>query len=282
MLVPRLRYQRPLLVCGMSFQEKAKYFRSLHVPVLVLPNAWDPASARLIEHAGAKAIAIGSAGVAWAHGKRDGHLTREEAVEAVRRIVQVVSIPVTADIESGYDDVAATIRGIVEAGAVGCNLEDSPGPNGTGLVEKDLYADRIRAARETGGDIFINARTDVFLNEVGAPETRLKQAIERGNFYREAGADCIFVPGVTDEATIQQLVSEIDAPLNVLIRANSPKIQRLREIGVVRASAGPRIAEAAHAATLAAAREMLERGTYDSMKHGLYFGDVENIIAEKR
>ena len=255
---------------------KAEVLRSLHIPILILPNAWDPASARLIEHAGAKAIATGSAGVAWAHGKRDGQLTREEAVRAVERIVEVVSVPVTADIESGYDDVTATVRAIWGAGAVGINLEDSAGPE---LVDAEEHADRVRAARAAAPEIVINARTDVFLNEVGPAETRLKRAVERGNHYRAAGADCIFVPGVTDEATIAQLVKEIDAPLNILIRANSPRIQRLKEIGVARASAGPRIAEAAHAATLAAAREMLERGTYDTMKHGLYFGDVENIVA---
>ena len=263
----------------MTHAEKAEYFRSLHKPILVLPNAWDPASARMIVHAGAKAIATGSAGVAWAHGKRDGHLSREEAVAAVQRIVRVVSVPVTADVESGYGDVAATVRAIVEAGAVGINLEDSPGADEEPLVAPELHADRIRAAREAGSEIVINARTDVFLNEVGPAETRLERAIERGNHYRAAGADCIFVPGVTDESIIQQLVKEIDAPLNVLIRANSPRMQKLKELGVARASAGPRIAEAAHAATLAAAREMLERGTYETMKHGLYFGDVENIIA---
>ena len=270
----------------MTQKEKAAHFRSLHVPVLVLPNAWDPASARLIEHAGARAVAIGSAGVAWSYGKRDGELTREEAVEAVRRIVRVVSVPVTADMESGYDDVRETTRAVVEAGAVGINLEDAPGAHGEALDDSQMHADKLQAARDAaaaaGCDIVINARTDVFLAEVGEPESRLEHAITRANLYRQAGADCIFVPGVTDEATIESLVRAIDAPLNVLIRANSPKIQRLKELGVARASAGPRIAETAHAATLASAREMLERGSYDLLKHGLYFGDIENIVRGPR
>jgi 2-methylisocitrate lyase-like PEP mutase family enzyme len=274
----------PVMVhCGMNQKEKAEYFRSLHVPVLVLPNAWDAGSARMIEHAGAHAVALSSAGVAWSLGKRDGGLTRDEAVAAVERVVKVVSIPVTADVECGYDDVEATVRAIVAAGAVGVNLEDSPGTNGQPLVETKVHVERVRAARAAaeaaGGDIVINARTDVFLSEVGPPEERLAHALERAKLYRKAGADCIFVPGVTDEETIGALVKGIDAPLNVLIRANSPRITRLKELRVARASAGPRLAEGAHAATLAMAREMLERGTYETMRHGLYFGDVENIIS---
>lgn len=252
------------------------------MPVLVLPNAWDAGSARMVEHAGAFAVALGSAGIAWSYGKRDGRLTRAETIEVVQRVVRAVQVPVTVDIESGYDDVAATVRAIVEAGAVGINIEDSPGTNGDPLIDAELHAQRVQTAREAAlsvdGDVVINARTDVFLAEVGAVEDRHAHALERARRYREAGADCIFVPGVTDEPTIGSLVQGIDGPVNVLLRANSPRIGKLKELGVARASAGPRLAEAAHAATIAMARELLEYGTYDTMKHGLYFGDVENIV----
>jgi 2-methylisocitrate lyase-like PEP mutase family enzyme len=272
-----------LYIAHMSQKDRAAQFRSMHVPVLVLPNAWDAGSARMIEHAGAPAIALGSAGIAWSLGKRDGKLTLSEVVDVARRVTRVATIPVTVDVESGYEDAAATARAMVELGVVGINLEDSPGRNGELLVTADEHAARIeaarKAARDAGGDLVINARTDVFLSEVGPAETRLERALERARTYRRAGADCIFVPGVTDEATIGELAAGIDAPLNVLLRANSPRIGKLKELGVARASAGPRLAEAAHAATLAMAREMLERGTYEGMKHGLYFGDVENIIA---
>jgi 2-methylisocitrate lyase-like PEP mutase family enzyme len=266
----------------MTQSEKTSLFRNLHTPVLVLPNAWDAGSARMIEHAGAHAIALGSAGIAWSYGKRDGKLTRQETIDVVQRVVRAVKVPVTVDIESGYDDVAATVRAIVECGAVGINLEDSPGLDGELLVDPEVHIQRIararEAARSAGGDVVINARTDVFLAEVGAPESRLEHALTRARLYCEAGADCIFIPGVTDETTIGSLVRGIDAPLNVLLRANSPRISKLKELGVARASAGPRVAEGALAAALAMAREMLEYGTYESMKHGLYFGDIENIV----
>jgi 2-methylisocitrate lyase-like PEP mutase family enzyme len=270
----------------MTQKEKAVAFRKLHTPVLVLPNAWDAGSARMIEHAGAHAIALGSAGIAWSYGKRDGKLTLSEVVDVVQRVVRVVTVPVTVDVESGYDDVAATVRAIVDAGAVGINLEDSPGIDGELLVSAEAHAERVQIARETaaraGADIFINARTDVFLSEVGEPQSRLEHTLRRAEIYVRAGADGIFVPGVTDEDLIAELVKGVSAPLNILLRANSPRIAKLKELGVMRASAGPRLAEAAHAATVAMAREMLERGTYETMKHGLYFGDVENIVDPAR
>jgi 2-methylisocitrate lyase-like PEP mutase family enzyme len=262
--------------------EKAEQFRRLHVPTLVLPNAWDAASARLIEQAGAKAIATGSAGISWALGYRDGSMPRDEAIDAVRRIVRVVQVPVTADIESGYGDVAGTVKTIVEAGVVGINLEDSPGENGQPLIDPDVHAARIRAAREAaasiGGDVVINARTDVFLNEVGPVESRLDHAVQRAGIYGAAGADCIFIPGVVDAAIIAQLVQRINAPINIVIRKNSPPIDELRRLGVARVSAGPRIAEVAYTAALAAARELLEPGTYASLQSALPFDEMDRLF----
>ena len=193
----------------MNQSDRAAYFRQLHTKrPLVLPNAWDAASARVIELAGALGIATTSAGVSWSCGRADGQkLRREEMIQAIRYVVQTVAVPVTADIESGYGsgsthDVAETVRALVAIGAVGINLEDSPGRDGEVLLAPDAHVERIRAAREAaraaGGDLVINARTDVYLMQVGAPETRFDRAVQRANLYRAAGADCLFVPGVID------------------------------------------------------------------------------------
>ena len=143
----------------------------------------------------------------------------------IRYIVQTVGVPVTADVESGYgtgstEDVAETVKAVIDAGAAGINLEDSPGRGGEPLMAPEIHAERIRAAREAalaaGGDLVINARTDPYLLKVGAPETRFDEAVRRGRIYREAGADCIFVPGVIDAEEIAALVEAIGGPVNVL------------------------------------------------------------------
>lgn len=186
-------------------RDQAAYFRHLHTNrPLVLPNAWDAASARVIELAGALAIGTTSAGTSWTYGRRDGHqLHRDEMIQMLRYIAQTVNVPVNADIEGGYgtgstEDVAETTRAVVAAGGVGINLEDSPGQRGEPLLAPAAHAERIRAARQAvlaaGGDAVINARTDVYLLQVGAPETRFGEAVRRANIYRAAGADCLFVP----------------------------------------------------------------------------------------
>jgi 2-methylisocitrate lyase-like PEP mutase family enzyme len=252
---------------------------------LVLPNAWDAASARVIELAGAAAIATTSAGVSWTYGRGDGQkMRREEMLEVVRRIVSTVEVPVTADVEGGYgtgsiNDVEQTVRAVTASGAVGINLEDSPGLNGEILLPAEAHADRIRAAREaaraTGGDLVINARTDVYLMQVGAPETRFDEAVRRAKVYQAAGADCVFVPGVTDGATIGALVRAIDGPINIMAGPNAPTISELGKLGVARVSVGPRIAEAALAATKAAALELLQQGTYRELERALPFSEVD-------
>src|SRR5437899_3449980 len=184
--------------------QRAAALRRLHQGpgILVLPNAWDVASARLIETAGFPAVATTSAGVAFALGYPDGErISRGEMAEAVRRIAARVRVPVTADMEAGYgrtpQSAAATARAVIAAGAVGMNLEDAPA-DGDGLLDVALQADRIRAACDAaasaGVPLVINARTDVFLARIGAPETRLAHAVSRLNAYRAAGADSLFAP----------------------------------------------------------------------------------------
>lgn len=274
----------------MSQSDRAAYFRQLHIKrSLVLPNAWDAASARVIELAGALAIASTSAGVSWSHGRGDGQkLRREEMIQGIRYMVQTVAVPVTADIEGGYGsgstrDVAETVHALIAIGAVGINLEDSPGHDGEVLLAPEVHAERIRAAREAalaaGGDLLINARTDVYLFQVGAPETRFDAAVERANLYRAAGADCVFVPGVIDADTIAALVRAIDGPLNIMAMPGPPGASQLGQLGVARVSVGPAIAQAALATTRRAARELLEQGTYGTPEDSLPFGEVNGMFA---
>ncbi|MGH7526335.1 MAG: isocitrate lyase/PEP mutase family protein [Gemmatimonadales bacterium] len=274
----------------MSQADRAAHFRRLHATrPLVLPNAWDAASARVIELAGAPAIASTSAGVSWSLGRSDGQrLERAEMIEVIRRMVQAVTVPVTADIEGGYGsgstaDVAETVRAMIEVGAVGINLEDSPGLNGQVLLAPDRQAERIRAARAaaraTGVDLVINARTDVYLMQAVPSGKRFDESVRRGKLYLAAGADCLFVPGVVDAETIGALVKAIDGPLNVMAGPGAPTTKRLGQLGVARVSVGPAITLAALAATQRAARELIDRGTYGALEDAMPFGEVNSMFA---
>lgn len=269
----------------MDIQRKAVYFRELHQRrPLILPTAWDAASARAMELAGASAIATTSAGVSWALGRGDGQtLQRDEMIQAVRRIVEAVTIPVTVDIEGGYgngsvQDIAETTRAVIDAGAVGINLEDSPGVEGALLLEPDIHAERIRTARATaasmGIDLVINARTDVYLLAVGAPETRLDEAVRRANLYHDAGADCLFVPGVIDVETIRQLVEAINGPVNIMAMPGAPTVPQLGELGVARVSFGPALMQAMLTTTQEMVSELLDRGTYQKLESSQSFATI--------
>jgi 2-methylisocitrate lyase-like PEP mutase family enzyme len=270
----------------------ATTFRRLHRPqdgaILILPNAWDALSARVIEQAGARAIATTSAGVSWALGRPDGQgLARNEMVEAVRRIASAVRIPVTADVESGYgsgspEDVADTVRAVVDAGAVGINLEDAPGHGGEPLLRQEEHAARIAAARAAGGpELFINARVDVYLKEAGAESGRFDATVRRALTYTAAGADGVFVPGVVDASTIARLVQAIGAPVNVMASYGAPSVGELAGLGVVRVSVGPAITRAAMATIRAAARELLGTGTYDALVGGIPFAEANALFSAR-
>ena len=276
----------------MKQSDRVAYFRQLHTKrPLILPNAWDAASARVIELAGAMAIATTSAGVSWTFGRSDGQkLRREEMIQAIRNIVQTVAIPVTADVEGGYGsgsthDVAETVKAVIAIGAAGINLEDSPGRSGQALLTPAEHAERIRAARETasatGGDLVINARTDVYLFQVGAPETRFDAAVQRANLYHAAGADCLFVPGVIDADTIAALARAINGPLNIMAMAGAPSAPQLGQLGVARVSVGSALTQAALATAQRAARELLEQGTYSTLEDSLPFGEINGMFAHR-
>lgn len=270
-----------------SQQQQAHQFRQLHTAgVVVLPNAWDVASARLVEEAGASAIATTSAGVAWSLGAADGEaLDRSQVADVARRIVAEVDVPVTVDLEAGYgashDELAASVHAVLAAGAVGINLEDA---QATGLRDCHAQAERIAVVRATadsaGVALFINARTDTYLQSVGDSGDRLAETVRRAERYLAAGADGVFVPGVLDPDTLHALVRQIPAPLNVMAGPGGPSVTELAELGVRRVSVGMGIAQAAYALVRRAARELLQHGTYDTLQDGLGYAELNAVFSE--
>ncbi|HET9137739.1 isocitrate lyase/phosphoenolpyruvate mutase family protein [Actinophytocola sp.] len=267
---------------------KASTLRALHDgPALVLPNAWDAGSAVLIAQAGAKAIATTSGGISWALGYSDGqNLTRADMVESVRRIADAVQVPVTADVEGGYgpapEDIAATVEAIIGAGAVGVNLEDSRAPGGP-LFEVAEQAERLRAGRtaaERAGlpGLVINARTDVFLFQIGEPGGRFDDVVARAAAYAEAGADCLFVPGLVDLAELERLVRAVSLPVNVMAGPGAPNVADFEAKGVRRVSVGSGITQAAYTVAQRAATELLTKGSYGELDGALGFGDIDPLF----
>ena len=230
-------------------KKKAESFRALHTGpgAVLLPNVWDAASARIVESAGFPAVATTSAGIAFAQGFPDGQkIPREQMFAAIAQIVKAVNVPVTADVEAGYGQTAEraseTARNVIEAGAVGMNFEDATGEPGRPLTELPLQLERVKAVRETaaalGIPLVLNARTDVYLLQVGEPAGRYDEAVRRLAAYRDAGADCVFVPGLRDLQTIKRLVADLSCPVNVLGVPGSPSVNELAEVGVKRISLG--------------------------------------------
>ncbi|UUU40195.1 isocitrate lyase/PEP mutase family protein [Streptomyces sp. NBC_00162] len=260
----------------------ARAFADLHSPAkpLALPNAWDVASARLVEAAGAAAVATTSAGVAWSLGSPDGDaLARDRALDLIARVAAAVSVPVTADIESGFGAdpaaVAETVAGVLAAGAVGINIED-------GTRAPAEHAERVAAARSAadaaGVPLYINARVDTYLRGLGDPATRLDETLARAAAYLRAGATGVFVPGVTDPATVAELAKGIDAPLNVLVGPGAPSVAELGALGVARVSLGSWVAEAAYAVVRRATEELVSGGTYGSLAGSLPYGELNSLL----
>jgi 2-methylisocitrate lyase-like PEP mutase family enzyme len=271
-------------------QERAVAFREMHSgsKILILPNAWDVASARIFEVAGFGAIGTTSAGVAASLGYPDGErVPFREMLRVVQRIAEGVMIPVTADIEAGYGvtegAVAETVKSIIRAGAVGINLEDGTDDPHLPLVDLSSHAAKVSAARQAaataGVPIVINARTDAYLLEVGEPTSRLEETIGRANAYLAAGADCIFVPGLGDAETIATLVREIAAPINILAGRSVPTIPELAELGVARVSVGSGLMRAALTLAQRAAEELLASGTYTSFtEHTIAHDELNKLL----
>ncbi len=253
----------------MSIQDRATAFHRLHAPgqLLVLPNAWDAASARLMESLGATAIATTSAGLCWAHGYADGRsIPLDVMLGAVAEIVRVTSLPVSVDVEGGYSAepkrVAETVSALIGVGAVGVNLEDGKAP-------PDLLAAKItavkQAANRSGVDLFVNARTDVFLKRLTPPERAADETIARGRRYAEAGCDGFFVPGLSEPGAIRAIVGAVQLPVNVLVLPSLPPVAELRACGVRRLSAGSAVCAAAAGAARRAVKQLLVEGRYEGL-----------------
>jgi 2-methylisocitrate lyase-like PEP mutase family enzyme len=252
----------------MTQSQKAEQFLALHhgPAPLVLPNAWDAASARVIEDLGFPAIATTSAGIANSLGYPDGkRISRGEMLAAISRIVAAVRVPVSADIEAGYGEtpeaVADTIRAVLAAGVIGVNLEDA-------MADIHLQEERIQAAREAaraaGIPLVLNARTDVYLLAGGDENARFEDAVRRSNAYLLAGADCAYPIGARGAPLIAALVAAIQGPVNVLAGPGAPSIPELQSLGVARVSFGAFLARAAMGLTRRIARELLHSGAYSS------------------
>lgn len=253
--------------------QNGQIFRKLHAEsgVVLMPNAWDAGSARMLAAAGFSAIGTTSAGIAFARGlpDYDGRVTRPEMLDCVGRITAAVDLPVSADLEAGYgiapQDVAQTIALFIQAGVVGGNIEDCSGDARCPLFDAGLASERIAAARQaadsSGFPFTLTARTDCYLAGVDDP---FSEAVRRSNAYRAAGADCLFVPGIKDAATIAALVREIDGPLSVVmgLAGTTLTVAELAALGVKRISIGGSLARATFGLIRRAAQEMREQGSF--------------------
>ena len=276
-----------------SQAELGRQFLDLHrgPKILVLPNAWDVASARIFEEAGFPAIATTSAGVAFSLGYPDGEkIPRQEMLAAVRRVAEAVRVPATADVEAGFgntpEEVADTAREVIAAGAVGMNLEDGvedrPGYLADLNRQKETIQAILEAARSARVPFVLNARTDIFLYGIGPKETRVARAIERLNAYRLAGAQSLFAPGVKDEETISRLARELAGPLNILAVAGTPPVAELQRLGVARVTVGSGPMRATLGFLQRMARELRENGEFSLMTEAaLPYADTNRLMERK-
>jgi 2-methylisocitrate lyase-like PEP mutase family enzyme len=262
----------------------ASRFRKLHQGpgLLLLPNAWDAGSAKIIESVGATAIATSSAGVAWSRGYPDGDaLPIDQLLTSVREIARTIRVPLTVDIEGGYSADAAAVgevvAGVIDAGAVGINIED-------GCAAPELLCAKIAAARQrallSGIDLFINARTDVYLRDLAIGDAAIEEVVRRGQLYRAAGCDGIFVPGLSDTREIQAIAKAIDPlPLNIMAVPHLPSLAILQDSGVRRLSAGAAIALAAAASTTRLAAAFLAGSSETIFDNAAEYGDMNQLFS---
>src|SRR5713101_3234085 len=272
-----------------SQSEKARRFRALHERegVFVIPNPWDVGSARILAALGFEALATTSLGMAVALGKRDGAVSRDDALAHCRAIVGATDLPVSADLENGYGDdpatVAETIRLAAATGLAGGSIEDVAGHAGGRVYDREHAAERIRAAAEEVRALpfpfMLTARAENYL--VGRPD--LKDTISRLQAYQEAGADVLYAPGLTSSDDIAALVHSVDRPVNVIMGLQGVRLNlaTLSSIGVKRVSVGSALSRAALGAFLRAAREMRERGTFEFADEAVSFREIMAMF-EKR
>ncbi|MDG6958523.1 MAG: isocitrate lyase/phosphoenolpyruvate mutase family protein [Nitrososphaerota archaeon] len=269
--------------------EKAEAFRRLHdrKDVLVLPNAWDVPSARVFEDEGFPAVATSSAGMLVSLGYPDGEgIPHGEFVGAVGRIARVLSVPLNADVVGGFGDspegVARSVKAVVEAGAVGINIEDfAHGSKELLPLRSQLERLRslIRLREETGVPFVINARTDAIRFAVGDEGAKMREAIRRAEAYRDLGVDCVYPMGLSSADSISAFVKTLDFPVNVMVRKGLPPVPELKRLGVARVSFGPSASYAALGLLRRASREVREKGTYGNLTEGAITFDELNALA---
>jgi 2-methylisocitrate lyase-like PEP mutase family enzyme len=275
-----------------SQKEKAEDFRALHhgKRILVLPNAWDVPSARVFEDAGFPAVATSSAGMLVSLGYPDGEVvSRDEFVSAVGRIARVLNVPLSADVVAGFGkttkEVVATVRAILKTGAVGINIEDFAHATKK-LYPMERQIENVKAIRKlaetTGIPLVINARTDALRFADGDEEARVKEGMRRAIAYKDAGADCVYPMGLTDANSIARFVKALDFPINVMVRKGLPPVSELQRLGVARVSFGPTPSYAAIGLLKRAAKEVLEKGTFENLVDGAITFDELNALAVPR
>lgn len=268
---------------------KAATLAALHVPgdPVLFANVWDVPSARIVAAAGYPALATSSAGCAWAMGYADGQgIDRRSMVDWCGRIAAAVDLPVTFDLENGYGDepeeVATCVAQMIEAGGVGCNIEDSDGLTGHTVYGFDMAVMRIAAgaaaAAERDVPIVLNARTDVFFPTNKAIDDPLGEAIRRGNAFLEAGAGCVFVPFTTDLEVMAKLVEGIDGPVNTLAVPGGPSAKQMAEVGIARVSIGGGFSRAAYGLVQRGAEELRDQGTQGFLDGSIPHGDVNKMM----
>lgn len=277
-------------------RENATLFRAFHggFEPLVLPNAWDVASARIFEEAHFAAVATTSAGIAFSCGYPDGeHIPLGRMLDAITRICNAVSVPVTADLEAGYgsspEEVERAAQFAIEAGVVGLNIQDGTNSPDSPLADLPCQLEKLKAVRRVsarmGVDVVLNARVDVYLRRVGSAAEQLAETLLRGEAYREAGADCIFVPGLHDKKIISALVRQLGLPINILAGSGCPTVGELQELGVARITLGSGPMRATCSLLQRMSREILTEGTYsmleDIVSHATMNGLMRNGHAQR-
>jgi 2-methylisocitrate lyase-like PEP mutase family enzyme len=265
-------------------------FRGLHESgCFALPNPWDIGTAIYLEHLGFEALATTSAGFAFSHGKRDGGVPRDEMLAHIREIVEATTLPVNADFLAGYadkpEDVAANVRLCVATGVAGLSIEDNTGRADTPLYEKKLAIDRIHTARsaidESGSGVVLTGRCEAWL--VHDPDP-FRTVLDRLAAYAEAGADCLYAPGVSKPDEIKQIVKTVSPkPVNVLVSGfnHQLSLSQLADLGVRRISVGSGLALAAWGTFLRAAKDIKANGTFNLLADGAAFPELNELFREK-
>lgn len=268
-------------------EDRCRVFQRLHESgCFVIPNPWDAGSARLLEHLGFRALATTSSGFAWSLGKADNHITLQDALSHLRAVTQAVEIPVNADFEGGFaiepDKVAANVTAATATGVAGLSIEDSSGNASSPLFDFALSVERIRAARQaidsSGTGILLTGRSEGFI--VGRPD--IVETIRRLTAYAEAGADCLYAPGIRNKADIIELVKAVaPKPVNVLVGSDFTTVAELAGLGVRRISVGGALARAAWTGFLGAAREIAALGTFTQLARAVPFLDLDETFTAK-